>query len=367
MARWFVVPLLLAGLLGGCASIPGAGPRPATVVAEAGRSAEAGTYRLMNLDIATVRLLNAAGAAPPPAALPPVGAAIGLLGPGDLLRIVMWEQGPMAVTMMPERPGIDLTTRVGADGTLSLPYAGRLRVAGRSPAQVEADIRGRLAPETRGLQASVLVVEEVANAILVQGEVARPGRLPLHPGTRGVLDAIALAGGARPGVGQLMVQVTRRGQSATRSLAAVQRDGAPDLALEPGDRVLVLPREQAFYAFGAVNRPGEQVLTLDDTTLIRTLARVAGLSELRADASAVFLYRRHAGLPPRPEGPAADPSRTIFRLDLRDPRGFFLAGELQVLPEDVVYVGEAPLAEIGKALQLVTGWLGVTRTVAAPL
>jgi polysaccharide export outer membrane protein len=166
---------------------------------------------------------------------------------------------------------------------------------------------------------------------------------------------------------QLLVQVTRRGQTSMRSLSALQRDGGAGLELEPGDRVLVLQREQFFFAFGAVNRPGEHPLTMEDTTLARTLARVSGLADTRADSSAVFLYRRQAPPSLTPSnGTAAEPPRVIYRINLRDPRGFFLSGELRVQPDDVIYVGEAPVAEIAKVLQLVTGWMSVGRTVTGP-
>jgi polysaccharide export outer membrane protein len=49
----------------------------------------------------------------------------------------------------------------------------------------------------------------------------------------------------------------------------------------------------------------------------------------------------------------------VYRLNLRDPGGFFVSQQFPVLPDDLIYVSEAPIAEAAKVFQLLTGVSGI--------
>lgn len=350
------LPALLATalLLQGCNSIPAAGPRPGNVTAEAG--AEQG-FAFVELDGATVSAL-AAGASEADGEsygdLPRSRSTLGVLGAGDALRVTLWEQTPAALTMTADRAPLDVTVRVAQDGSVSVPYAGRLRAAGSTPARLESAIRGALDGQARGLQVSVGVVDDQTSSVTVSGDVARPGRVPLLSGARMLSDVLATAGGARATDRLSLARVRRGGSVAARDLRTLAEDPGADIELAPGDRVFVTKRDNAvFHAFGAVNRPGEQPIDFGSPTLARALSRVAGLDPNRADATSVFLYR------PRPPGAAAP---VVHRLDLRRAGGFLLAENVRLRSGDILYVGEAPIAEVAKIIQLVTGFGSVANS-----
>jgi polysaccharide biosynthesis/export protein len=330
------VTLLTAGLaLAACSALPGSGPR--TVDIEHGD----GSYTLIDLNAVNVRSVAAVATAPKPE-LPP-GRVNGLIGAGDLLKIALWEPNPAGTSLTADKAGIDIAARVGIDGTIGVPYVGRVHAAGRTPAQMERDIQGRLASVSPGAQVAVLVTEDLTNDVIVQGDVGRPGRYPVVPGSSGVLDILAMAGGAHTSNRQGLVRITRGGHAVTRTLSQLIGDRTLEGDLAPGDRILVLPRTANYYAFGAVNRPGEQPYDADELNLSNVLARLAGLSDDRADPAAVFVYRRDAA------------AQTIYRLNLRDPSGFFVAQAFPVLPNDTIYVSNAPIAEAAKVFQLLIG------------
>src|SRR5947209_10376753 len=56
---------------------------------------------------------------------------------------------------------------VGADGAISVPYAGRVPTAGRLPAEVQQAIEARLAEKALGPQALVIVKKSAVNAVPV--------------------------------------------------------------------------------------------------------------------------------------------------------------------------------------------------------
>jgi polysaccharide export outer membrane protein len=356
--------------LGACGWIPGSGPRTGDIE----RGAAAGPYVLVDIDPAAARAVAgyvAEHAAEGPVALPP-GRATGLTGPGDLLQVTIWEPNPDGTSLNGDKAGLQATTRIGTDGTIGVPYAGRIAAAGRTPAQIEAAIAARLAHTAPGAQVAVLVTEDVTNTVTVQGDVAKPGRYAVVPRSSGLLDMLAMAGGAATGNRQALVRVTRGDTSVTRTLTTLADTRALDADLAPGDRILVSPRRAWFSAFGAVASPGEQPYDADSITLARTLARVAGLSDNRADPAQVLVYRRQeAELTGRlaPAEPGRDPTQVIYRLDLRAPGGFFLGQQFPVLPDDLIYVSESPVSEAAKVFQVINGVSGVgavPRNLGAP-
>ena len=338
-----------------CSAVPGTGPRTGDI--------EQGTqgYALVDLNPGAARTVNAFvdhQRAEGPVSLP-TGRAVGLIGAGDLRRIAIWEPNPNGTSLTADKSGIETTTRVETDGTIGVPYVGRLRVAGHTPAQVERDISGRLAHEAPGAQVTVLVTEDLTNAVIVQGDVAKPGRYAVVPNSSGLLDILAMAGGPHTPDRQTQVRITRGDVSVTRTLSHLVSTRAMEMDLAPGDRILVQPRLSYFYAFGAVNRPGEQAYDADDISLEHTLARIEGLADYRADPASVFIYRRQPAELTSQVAPNHNETTVIYRLNLRDPSGFFVAQQFPVLPDDLIYVSDAPIAEAAKVFQLLTGVSGI--------
>jgi polysaccharide export outer membrane protein len=86
---------------------------------------------------------------------------------------------------------------VAADGAISVPYAGRIRVAGRTPLQVQQAIEQHLAEQVVQPQAIVSVTKVISNSATVLGDLATAARVPLPTGGERLLDVIAAAGGSK--------------------------------------------------------------------------------------------------------------------------------------------------------------------------
>ena len=108
-----------------------------------------------------------------------------LIGPFDKLSVDVF--------------GIDELSRpevqVDANGTISLPLAGTISAAGRSPPELAREIeRGLRANYVRNPQVSVNLKETVSQVVTVDGQVAKPGLYPVI-GKMTLLRAVATAGG----------------------------------------------------------------------------------------------------------------------------------------------------------------------------
>jgi polysaccharide export outer membrane protein len=105
------------------------------------------------------------------------------IGREDVLEVVVWHE-PELTRVVPVRP----------DGRISLPLAGEMQAAGKTPAELQAGVAKALGPYIQDAAVAVLVREINGPRVFVMGEVTRPGGFPLR-GPMTVMQAIALAGG----------------------------------------------------------------------------------------------------------------------------------------------------------------------------
>jgi polysaccharide export outer membrane protein len=254
--------------------------------------------------------------------------------------------------------------QVGADGAISVPYAGRVSAAGRLPEEVQQAIEARLAEKALGPQALVIVKKSAANAVTVTGEVVSGDRVPLAPGGDKLLQVIAAAGGAKAPVHETFVRLSRNGATAAVPLQRLVKDPAEDIFAQPGDVLTLVRLHQTFSVFGATGRNAEIPFDAADVTLGEALAKSQGLRDDLAKPEGVFLFRyepnsvvRALGQPIA--GTEADGlSPMVYRFDLRDGKSYSLAQEFSVHDKDVIFVAAAPAAQIYKffgALNQVTG------------
>ncbi|MBM3573544.1 MAG: polysaccharide export protein, partial [Alphaproteobacteria bacterium] len=106
-----------------------------------------------------------------------------LIQPGDTLRVLVWKEEDLQQELL-----------VRPDGGFSFPLAGDLVAAGRTAADVQADIAKRIAEFIPDPVVTVQVHGIDGNAIYVLGKVNRPGTYVMQR-PLDVAQALALAGG----------------------------------------------------------------------------------------------------------------------------------------------------------------------------
>ncbi len=180
-------------------------------------------------------LLAAACASSRPSQLPAERPEVGeyRIGKEDVLEVVVWHE-PELSRVVPVRP----------DGRISLPLAGEVDAAGRTPKELQANVTQALQPFIRDTKVAVLVREINGTRIFVMGEVARPGGFPLR-GPMSVTQAIAVAGGRTEFAKDEVVWLRQGGEGKTERVSLsfrelVKGEAAGALWLRPGD-VLYVP------------------------------------------------------------------------------------------------------------------------------
>jgi polysaccharide export outer membrane protein len=346
-------------LVAGCTSLPHDGPSARSILETA---QEGAPYALVDLDYRVSQIV-AAQPAPALGALAPVSSAapVDLIGEGDILSVQVFQPG-----MGPASAEDGSSTgdgrqsfpklAVDRDGRVSVPFAGEVRVAGLTASQAAQAIRAALRGRAVNPQVTVFIEANLANAVTVMGEVRNAGRFPLSANQDRLLDVLAAAGGATKPAADTAVTVVRGAQSVTATLANLMADPRENVRLAPRDQVRVTYRPRKFSTFGAFARASQVAIEDESLSLAGAMSRMGGLDTATANASAVMVFRferadvvRALGVDKPVVGGRVP---VVYRLNLRDPMGYFVANNFEVRADDLIYVPRSDATEVRKFFDL---------------
>jgi len=204
--------------------------------------------------------------------------------------------------------------KIGADGTIQLPYLGNVPAANRSIPQLRSEIEDAL--KKGGYFSKPIVQVEVisyaSRYVTVLGEVTTPGLITVDRPYR-VSEILARVGGIREDGADYIV--IRSGDGSVRNLVIkdlATGDENADPYVQPGDKIFS-PKAQIFYVKGQVKAPGSYALS-PDMTLAMALAKGGGLTDSGSESDITIVRK----------------SKKISPEDLNVP----------ILPDDVIDVGE---------------------------
>lgn len=371
------IAVLIGGLaavgLTGCTTIPTAGPTASQVADQAAK--EPRRFDMVEIDSRVV----AAVATQPAASLhdrfehygKPPSPTIGI---GDTVSVSIWQAsggeilgpppGQTAAGAAPVEAGQGSRAEVipdqvvGADGGISVPYAGRVPAAGRTPLQVQQTIEQRLSERVIEPQAIVTVTKSASDSVTVSGEQVSGARVPLSVGGDRLLDVIAAAGGSKSPLYETSVRLSRDGMTATIPMATLVSDPAENIYAWPGDVITLIQAPETFSVFGATLNNSQVPFGEERLNLAQAIAKAGGLQDMRADPAGVYLFRfepppvvNALGAPDLAKAAGGD-SPVLYHLNLRQVDGYFLAERFPMEDNDLIYVANAPLTELQKFFTL---------------
>jgi len=191
-----------------------------------------------------------------------LGIFFGLSSAVDAQERYLLQKGDRISVSVMEDPGLDQTSLIRPDGLISVPIAGAVTAAGRTPEQLQSTIASRLS-STFAVRPTVTVAllerfeepeelpeEEIIPVVYVLGQVGAPGTIPMKK-PLSLLQALAIAGG--PGAFAATDRISvRRGTGdaeivTTFNYEAVEDGGAVggNIELVEGD-VIIVPERGLF-------------------------------------------------------------------------------------------------------------------------
>jgi len=371
--------LSIVAILGGCSTLPRDGPTGSAVEKGASRTGEAGSYVIVDLDFATSERIKAqprqflgslaGGSSDAPG---------GQIGPGDVLAVSIFDPGgslfgsgggggsnSTAVRSGSQNlPGVS----VDSNGTVTIPFAGQVRVAGMTTTEAGAAIRRALLGKVGNPQVIVATEQNSYNTVTVLGEVRQPGRAPLSSNANRIVDVIADRGGVPRPPEDVTVTIRRNGQLYSAPLAVVTSDFDENIRLARGDQINLVYTPRHFSTFGALGAVTQVEMGAGPLSLAGAISKVGGLDTNSANARSVLVFRFE-----RPEVAQAlgltQPATVrgvpvVYRLNLEEAEGLFIANNFQIQADDIFYVPRSGSAELSKFFTLVQTFTRVVYDVS---
>jgi polysaccharide export outer membrane protein len=313
-------------------------------------------------------------------------------GVGDTVTVTIFEAAAGGLFIPIEagvRPGNFITLpnqQVDNRGNISVPYAGSIRAAGRTPTEVQATIVAALKDRAIEPQAVVALTDRRTSLISVLGDVNTPARFPANAEGERVLDAITRGGGPKSQGYDEWIMLERGGRRATAPFGALVYEPSNNIWVHPNDTIYLYREPQTFVALGAV-AGGAGTITLGigvsataaqqglynfdawRLSLAEAVAKAGGLNDSTADSASVFLYRGETREVAQLFGVDCSPFTgpiipVVYVINWHDPTAYFLATKMQMRNKDVIYVSNSGSVETAK---LMTYFRLVVATVNDPI
>lgn len=291
--------------------------------------------------------------------------------PGDTLGLAIWENVDDGLLAAAGSNATNLEEmQVDGQGYIFVPYAGRIKASGNTPEALRRVITAKLKTQTPDPQVAVRRVAGDGATVTIAGVVGQQGLFAIERPTRTLSGMLARAGGVavKPEIAQ--VTVIRGAQRSKIWYEDVFTTPQYDIALRPGDRILVEEDQRSFTVLGATGGQDRVEFETQSLSAIEALAQVGGLNSSLADPRGIFVLRNE------PEAIANNvlgrkdlkgPQRIAYVLDLTKPNGMFDARDFVIRDEDTLYVTEAPFVTWNKTISALTGSLSSANAVTSTL
>jgi polysaccharide export outer membrane protein len=383
-----MAPTLVAPL-SSCSTLPAAAPTAVELTATKDADNEPGSfkYSLVKLDARVVDRLTRERLSFGPTFVNAGHYTVSnALSPGDVIAITVYETGGPSLFPPPAVvPGAPAQTSpvgavstgasnippqiVEADGTVFIPFVGRMKVSGLTPGQAGAQIEQALQGKAVSPQVLVTLVNNIGNAATVNGEVNQPKSVPLSSRGERLLDIIAAAGGPKYPAYETYVQVMRHGVVGKVLMQTIINNPGENIIVRPRDQIYLARNPRTFAVFGATTKVSTYAFATEKVTLAEAIAQAGGPIDRIGDPSNIYLFRFEPWQVAKDILDAADiqayepqpPSfvPVLYRIDMRDAKGYFLTQAVQMRDKDVVLVTNAEATQLEKALAIVRQFTGI--------
>jgi polysaccharide export outer membrane protein len=155
-----------------------------------------------------------------------------VIGAADVLIITVWKEPTLSGSIL-----------VRPDGMISLSLLGDVQASGMTPTQLANQISTKLKKFIQEPNVSVVVSQIHSKVVYLLGEVNKKGPVEMTQGMT-LLEAISSAGGLTDYANQKKIYILRTESGSQQRIPvrykeALKGDGTLNLALKPGDTIVV--------------------------------------------------------------------------------------------------------------------------------
>ena len=283
---------------------------------------------------------------------------------GDVLAVTIWDNEENSLLATAAQKSVQLAeVSVGNDGSVFLPYVGKITVRGQTPDQARERLQEGVEAVLPTAQVQVTVKQGRLNTVDLVGGVGQAGSYPIPDRNFSVLSLISQGGGVNPSLENPIVKLVRGGRSYGISVSRLFAQPSLDVSLVGGDKVIVEDDTRYFLALGAAGKQSTMPFSQDEISALDAVTMVGGLSPSRANPKGVLILREYAGKQVRLDGRGPDRTRVVFTVDLTTADGLFSARNFQIAHGDLVLVTESPVTSTHTVVGLIGQMFGLAGQV----
>jgi len=293
-----------------------------------------------------------------------------MISSGDTLNISVYEnvKDDPLLGNTGQRVSALSSVQVDGQGYIFIPYAGRIKAAGQTSEGLRQAITRKLEDQTPDPQVSVSRLAGEGSTVSISGQAGANGVYPIEASTRTLATMLAKSGGVTIDPGIAIVRVTRGGHTGKIWLKDLYETPSLDIALRPGDKIMIEEDSRKFIALGATGSQSTVPFESATMSALEAIATVGGLSTMAADPKGVFVLRDESeeiarNVLGRPD--LVGDQRIVYVLNLTEPTGLFEARDFQIRDGDTLYVTEAPFVQWQKTLGAITGSTAAASNLAS--
>lgn len=323
---FLVVPILLALALSAC------GERLAT-------------HKFVKADAAFEREIEAFGARTEPAVVTvePISIPADSGEPQDpVYRVGSGDK--LSINVFGEEGLDNLEVYVDGAGYIQVPVLERILVAGTTVDEIQSALKTGFQRQFREPWVVVQVIEHRSRAVYLLGQFNSPGVIYMD-GPTNLLQVMSMGKGLSELAHLSGARLWRGGEIAAVDMQALLMDGRAEhnILVEPGDTLFVPSKaDKKAYVLGAVARAGAVPFSNEPMTLLKALTQVGGPIKSSALLSQVRVIRVRSAV----EGQLI----LVNASDILKGR----APDLQLMPDDIVYVPDNWMENWNQVIRAVT-------------
>lgn len=289
-----------------------------------------------------------------------------VLGIGDVLQITVWERGENGL-FSPIGGATSLVAEIEERGTIYLPYVGNVRASGRTADGLRRAIVKLLSEKTLDPQVEVKRETGDSKSIIITGTAGVAGVLPIDRTSRSLIGILAKTGFSVPDPEVVLIKVRRGELEGEIWMRELFENPQYDIPVRAGDIIFLNNDTRNFRSLGAVGQARVPFPTRD-ISVLDAISLVGGLNASVSDPSGIFLFRKE---PPEVAVQLSDkatvdqPRNVVYLFDITKGSGMFLADQMKMRDDDIIYVTDAPFARFQKVAAVISSTIGFAGSLSS--
>jgi len=291
--------------------------------------------------------------------LPPItGPQMYRLGLGDELTFAQFAEGGVAsvnqlidsgnetsTSVLTADQVITSTGRVGSDGSVLLLGLGKLDLGGKTLSEARDIVRNVLIRNGAAPRFQLEISGFNSKKVFLVSNVAGSRVVPITDQGLTLRELVTATGQSIDGQAVVVIKIQRNGREYRLISEFLRRPGAPDIYLQDQDQVIIEAmgyKPGQVFLLGAVAPVTVPIAPETRETLADVLFTPEGiLGSPIAQRSEVYLLR------------GSHPVRA-YKLDATDPTQLIVAANMELRPNDIIFVPEQPLSSLNRTLVQIT-------------